>query len=191
MATSELDSTSTATAVRLLDVSQFQHTSSYCALFVPDFRVPLWHQKASHRADGVILWDYHVICIQSEDQVRPCHMAKNSNSNSNFGSLDNLVLFMFFWVVRAPIFLCSFASDRRHMKDSLGNWTAKPPAYGPIVAEAVQLKILAMFIARFDDSNPDLYFVERVSGGIEATRISSGLLLPDELRESDSHVNCV
>lgn len=27
-------------------------------------QVPLWHQKASHRADGVILWDYHVICIQ-------------------------------------------------------------------------------------------------------------------------------
>ncbi|KAL4585016.1 hypothetical protein LXL04_009629 [Taraxacum kok-saghyz] len=26
--------------------------------------VPLWHQKASHRADGIILWDYHVICIQ-------------------------------------------------------------------------------------------------------------------------------
>lgn len=37
--------------------------------------------------------------------------------------------------MHAPIFLRSFASDRRHMKDSLGNWTAKPPAYGPIVAE--------------------------------------------------------
>ncbi|RVX09576.1 Protein N-terminal glutamine amidohydrolase [Vitis vinifera] len=27
-------------------------------------QVPLWHQKASKRADGIILWDYHVICIQ-------------------------------------------------------------------------------------------------------------------------------
>ncbi|KAG5556454.1 hypothetical protein RHGRI_006902 [Rhododendron griersonianum] len=45
------------------------------------------------------------------------------------------VLLLFFRVVHAPIFLRSFASDRRHMKDSLGNWTAKPPAYGPIVAE--------------------------------------------------------
>ncbi|KAG5555706.1 hypothetical protein RHGRI_006374 [Rhododendron griersonianum] len=218
MATSELDSTSTATAVRLLDVSQFQHTSSYCALFVPDFRVPLWHQKASHRADGVILWDYHVICIQVRTKSHHFCVDKRPIPTYNLASLQlfadsslpcpsplasyvsetirpSFQLFAdfqrFFWVVRAPIFLCSFASDRRHMKDSLGNWTAKPPAYGPIVAEAVQLKILAMFIARFDDSNPDLYFVERVSGGIEATRISSGLLLPDELRESDSHVNCV
>ncbi|KAK1548800.1 hypothetical protein Q3G72_032513 [Acer saccharum] len=26
--------------------------------------IPLWHQKASKRADGVILWDYHAVCIQ-------------------------------------------------------------------------------------------------------------------------------
>lgn len=32
------------------------------------FQVPLWNQKASHRADGVVLWDYHVICVQ----VRTC-----------------------------------------------------------------------------------------------------------------------
>ena len=28
------------------------------------YQIPLWHQRASHRADGVILWDYHVICVQ-------------------------------------------------------------------------------------------------------------------------------
>ncbi|RRT60029.1 hypothetical protein B296_00029609 [Ensete ventricosum] len=27
-------------------------------------KVPLWHQKASIRNDGLVLWDYHVICIQ-------------------------------------------------------------------------------------------------------------------------------
>ncbi|QCD86596.1 Protein N-terminal glutamine amidohydrolase [Vigna unguiculata] len=27
-------------------------------------QIPLWNQKASKRADGMILWDYHVICIQ-------------------------------------------------------------------------------------------------------------------------------
>lgn len=41
----------------------------------------------------------------------------------------------YFRVVHAPIFLSSFASDRRHMKDSTGNWIAEPPAYDPIVAE--------------------------------------------------------
>ncbi|KAL7194372.1 hypothetical protein ACSBR1_034726 [Camellia fascicularis] len=43
--------------------------------------------------------------------------------------------FRFFRVVHAPIFLHSFASDRRHMKDSVGNWIAQPPAYEAIVAE--------------------------------------------------------
>lgn len=28
------------------------------------YQIPLWHQRASHRADGVILWDYHAICVQ-------------------------------------------------------------------------------------------------------------------------------
>ncbi|KAF5193188.1 N-terminal glutamine amidohydrolase, partial [Thalictrum thalictroides] len=38
-------------------------------------------------------------------------------------------------VVHAPTFLRKFASDRRHMKDSAGNWIAHPPAYEPIIAE--------------------------------------------------------
>ncbi|KAK1574813.1 hypothetical protein Q3G72_000156 [Acer saccharum] len=40
-----------------------------------------------------------------------------------------------FRIVHAPIFLRSFASDRRHMKDLAGNWIAEPPSYEPIVAE--------------------------------------------------------
>ncbi|TYJ18556.1 hypothetical protein E1A91_A09G131800v1 [Gossypium mustelinum] len=74
-----------------LDASLFNHTPFYCEenvyflckklcssqiadaqgsdLFVvfisnDNKQIPLWHQKASHRADGVILWDYHVICVQ-------------------------------------------------------------------------------------------------------------------------------
>lgn len=40
-----------------------------------------------------------------------------------------------FRIVHAPIFLRSFASDRRHMKDSEGNWTYEPPPHEPLVAE--------------------------------------------------------
>ena len=40
-----------------------------------------------------------------------------------------------FRVVHAPIFLRCFASDRRHMKDSDGNWMQEPPLHEPIVAE--------------------------------------------------------
>ncbi|KAG5555710.1 hypothetical protein RHGRI_006376 [Rhododendron griersonianum] len=112
-------------------------------------QVPLWHQKASHRADGVILWDYHVICIQRKkeshssplvwdlDSSLPCPSPLASYVSETIRPSFQLFADFqrFFRVVHARIFLCSFASDRRHMKDSLGNWTAKPPAYGPIVAE--------------------------------------------------------
>lgn len=37
--------------------------------------------------------------------------------------------------MHAPIFLRCFASDRRHMKDSHGNWIEDPPPHEPIVAE--------------------------------------------------------
>uniref|UniRef100_A0A7C9DGT6 Protein N-terminal glutamine amidohydrolase n=1 Tax=Opuntia streptacantha TaxID=393608 RepID=A0A7C9DGT6_OPUST len=45
----------------------------------------------------------------------------------------------FYRIVHAPIFLRRFASDRRHMKDSDGNWTAQPPSYDPIVAEGMKV----------------------------------------------------
>lgn len=43
--------------------------------------------------------------------------------------------FRVFRIVHAPIFLKSFASDRRHMKDPSGSWTATPPSYEVITAE--------------------------------------------------------
>ncbi|KAK8628702.1 hypothetical protein V6N13_009285 [Hibiscus sabdariffa] len=121
-----------------LEASDFDHTPSYCEENVyflckklsssgiadahgSDLFIPLWHQKASHRADGVILWDYHVICVQRK---------KDGGTHLLFSEFQR-----FFRVVHAPLFLRYFASDRRHMKDSEGNWTAHPPPYEPIVAE--------------------------------------------------------
>ncbi|KAJ6741811.1 hypothetical protein OIU85_015945 [Salix viminalis] len=135
-----------------LEVSQFTHTPLYCEenvyfllkklckdgvadadgsdLFVVFIsndmkQIPLWHQKASTRADGIILWDYHAICIQLHMSLKPSghHFQLFSEYRRSFR------------IVHAPIFLRFFASDRRHMKDPDGNWTAQPPAYEPIVAE--------------------------------------------------------
>ncbi|KAL5546304.1 hypothetical protein UlMin_005991 [Ulmus minor] len=77
--------------------------------------IPLWHQKASHRADGAILWDYHVICIQVGSK--------------------------FFHIVHAPIYLWNFASDRRHMKDLDGNCNANPPTYDRITTKVFTEKL--------------------------------------------------
>ncbi|XP_021282628.1 protein N-terminal glutamine amidohydrolase isoform X1 [Herrania umbratica] len=158
-----------------MDASDFHHTPCYCEenvyflckklcsngiadaqgsdLFVvfisnDNKQIPLWHQKASHRADGVILWDYHVICIQRKRDGDthfvwdldsslpfPCPLATYMSETVR----PSFQLFSefqrFFRVVHAPIFLHHFASDRRHMKDSDGNWTAQPPTYETIVAE--------------------------------------------------------
>ncbi|KAI5682876.1 hypothetical protein M9H77_04104 [Catharanthus roseus] len=159
------------------EASHFQHTPNYCeenvyllckklcedslaadsdgsdlfVVFISNEKkqIPLWNQKASQRADGVILWDYHVICIQKR---------KDENSSSMVWDLDSSLQFpcplatyiaetirpsfklfsdfqRFFRIVHAPLFLQYFASDRRHMKDPAGNWVSEPPSYEAIVAK--------------------------------------------------------
>lgn len=180
VSTAPAPSPSTATGPSDIDISSFTHTRFYCEenvyllckklcaigvadptgldLFVVfisngEKKVPLWYQKASTRIDGLVLWDYHVICIQSMSQ-------RNGEGNAHplVWDLDSSLPFPFplnqyfaeairpllslnsrysrlFRVVHAPTFLRFFASDRRHMKDSQGNWISLPPKYGPIVAE--------------------------------------------------------
>lgn len=158
------------------DVSQFHHTPFYCeenvyllckslctngiadaegsdlfVVFISNEKkqIPLWHQKASHRADGIVLWDYHVICIQRRKEENSSDLVWDLDSSLPFPSplasyvsesiRPSFQLFSefqrFFRIVHAPIFLRSFASDRRHMKDSEGNWTYPPPSHEAIVAE--------------------------------------------------------
>ncbi|KAM3338455.1 hypothetical protein P3S68_030541 [Capsicum galapagoense] len=117
------------------------------------FRIPLWHQKASQRAEGVILWDYHVICVQKKRDEKSSSLVWDLDSSLPFPSplgtyvaesiRPSIQIFSefkrtkcsFIRVVHAPIFLRHFASDRRHMKDSAGNWIVEPPSHEAIVAE--------------------------------------------------------
>lgn len=114
-------------------------------------QVPLWCQKASKRMDGLVIWDYHVICIQTQrngetsthdlvwdlDSTLPFPSPLNRYCMEGFQQFSqlNLTFNRLFRVIHAPLFLCSFASDRSHMKDSHGNWYSLPPKYEPIVAE--------------------------------------------------------
>ncbi|KAK0596236.1 hypothetical protein LWI29_013961 [Acer saccharum] len=167
--------------------SQFDHTPFYCeenvyflckklcangvadadgsdlyVVFISNEKkqIPLWHQKASKRADGVILWDYHVVCIQRKRGGDSRCLVWDLDSSLPFPSplasyvsetiRPSFQLFSeyqrFFRIVHAPIFLCFFASDRRHMKDPTGNWIAEPPSYEPIVAEDKTVHNLNEFI---------------------------------------------
>ncbi|CAN1173000.1 Protein N-terminal glutamine amidohydrolase [Linum perenne] len=173
MATEDSEATSTSNGA----VSEFVHTPYYCEenvyllckklcengkanedgsdlfiVFISNEKkmVPLWNQKASTRADGVVLWDYHVICIQRKrddesssalvwdlDSSLPCpsplalYLSETMRPSFElFSEFQRL-----YRVVHAPTFLRRFASDRSHMRDSAGNWINPPPAYEPIVAQ--------------------------------------------------------
>ncbi|XP_071909256.1 protein N-terminal glutamine amidohydrolase-like [Coffea arabica] len=159
-----------------VEASQFLHTPKYCeeniyllckklcangladsdgsdlfVVFISNEKqqIPLWHQKASQRADGVVLWDYHVICVQKRKDASSSHKVWDLDSTLPFPSrLASYVAETFrpsfklfsefqrlFRIVHAPVLLKYFASDRRHMKDSAGNWISEPPPYQAIVAE--------------------------------------------------------
>ncbi|KAK6791213.1 hypothetical protein RDI58_010294 [Solanum bulbocastanum] len=171
----ELEVSSSLTAPSL-QVPTFHHTPYYCeeniyllckklcddgladpdgsdlfVIFISNEKkqIPLWHQKASQRAEGVILWDYHVICVQKKSNENSSSLVWDLDSSLPFPSplgtyvadsiRPSIQIFSefkrFFRAVHAPIFLQHFASDRRHMKDSAGNWIAEPPSHEAIVAE--------------------------------------------------------
>ncbi|EYU18735.1 hypothetical protein ABFS82_10G163900 [Erythranthe guttata] len=125
--------------------------SDLFAVFISNEKkqIPLWNQKASHRADGVVIWDYHVICVQKRKEKSLPHLVWDLDSTLPFPSplatyvaetiRPSFQLFSefnrVFRIVHAPIFQKYFASDRRHMKDSEGNWNSPPPSYEVIVAE--------------------------------------------------------
>ncbi|XP_024980722.1 protein N-terminal glutamine amidohydrolase isoform X2 [Cynara cardunculus var. scolymus] len=152
MMASNLDSASSNSS----DVSQFQHTPSYCEenvyllckklcadgvadvsdLFVvfisnENKHIPLWHQKASHRADGIIIWDYHVICIQRRKEGKAVDLVWDLDSSLPFPS----TLPSYVSESIRPSFELFSEFQRRHMKDSEGNWTSPPPEYQVLVAE--------------------------------------------------------
>lgn len=177
MVTLNLESSSSASsAVASVGIASFQHTPYYCeenvyllckklcedemakpdasdlfVVFISNEKnqIPLWHQRASNRADGVILWDYHVICVQQRKENSLPDLVWDLDSSLPFPSplptyvaetvRPSFQLFSefqrVFRIVHAPLFLKSFASDRRHMKDSSGNWVATPPSYEVIIAE--------------------------------------------------------
>ncbi|KAK3135629.1 hypothetical protein QOZ80_5BG0421450 [Eleusine coracana subsp. coracana] len=134
-------------------------------------QVPLWHQKASNSDDGFICWDYHVICIQSRrskgevsdlvwdldsDLPFPSPFVQYVSNAIRPLSFGDSVYRRLFRVIHAPLFLRSFASDRSHMKDAMGNWIQLPPKYEPIVAEDGTTNNLNEYIAMSTDDLLDL-----------------------------------
>ncbi|KAF4356749.1 hypothetical protein F8388_010971 [Cannabis sativa] len=93
----------------------------------------------------------------------------------------------FFRIVHAPIFLGDFASDRRHMKDSAGNWSADPPTYDPIVAQDGTVNNLNEYMEiRLSDA---LKTVEADSVGAVFTEKLGVVIGENQLEEFFSHIS--
>ncbi|KAG0554828.1 hypothetical protein M758_12G125200 [Ceratodon purpureus] len=131
----------------------------------PKRQIPIWRQKSSKDVGGLCIWDYHVICIQRDlrrekavtvwdlDTTLPCPTTFKDYWNGAFQPWVSLKpeFSRLYRVIAAPVFLRTFASDRRHMKNKDGSWMARPPPYDCLVAEDGAVHNLEEFITMSDE----------------------------------------
>ncbi|XP_039911147.1 protein N-terminal glutamine amidohydrolase isoform X3 [Hirundo rustica] len=108
--------------------------------FICNFQIPLWKQKSGH-GDEPVVWDYHVILLHVSggeqnfiydlDTVLPFPCPFDVYSVEAFRLDDSLrpEFHRKIRMIRADLYLKTFASDRSHMKDADGKWQKPPPPY--------------------------------------------------------------
>ncbi|KAM4907575.1 protein N-terminal glutamine amidohydrolase isoform 4-T4 [Sylvia borin] len=123
----------------------------FYAVFISNDRrmIPLWKQKSGH-GDEPVVWDYHVILLHVSsgeqnfiydlDTVLPFPCPFDVYSVEAFRSDDSLrpEFHRKIRMVRADLYLKTFASDRSHMKDADGKWQKPPPPYPCIETAATK-----------------------------------------------------
>ncbi|CAI5779038.1 protein N-terminal glutamine amidohydrolase [Podarcis lilfordi] len=136
----------------------------FYAVFISNDRrmVPLWEQQAGMVGQPVI-WDYHVVLLHvaSGDQnfiydldtllPFPCPIDTYIEKAFKSDSVIHPEFQRKVRLVRADVYLKTFASDRSHMKDASGNWQKPPPLYPCI--ETADFK---MNLDDFISMNPDV-----------------------------------
>ncbi|XP_068521527.1 protein N-terminal glutamine amidohydrolase-like isoform X5 [Anas acuta] len=112
-------------------------------------KVPLWKQKSGH-GDEPVVWDYHVILLHVSggeqnfiydlDTVLPFPCPFDVYSTEAFRLDDSLhpEFHRKIRMIRADLYLETFASDRSHMKDAGGKWQKPPPSYPCIETAEVE-----------------------------------------------------
>eukprot|EP00126_Sphaerothecum_destruens_P013215 Sdes_comp22614_c0_seq1m21041 len=111
--------------------------------------IPILHQKSgSNRADGLVIWDYHCVCLGRNVQKNPSEFyIFDFDSNLSFPIQLQVYLAQSFspdWkpeyqplfrVISSQHFLDNFSSDRCHMLDQFGAYLHPPPSLPPIQSE--------------------------------------------------------
>jgi hypothetical protein len=111
-----------------------------------DRKVALFHQRASPRSDGLVVWDYHVLLFAQDQSQDRFWRAWDLDSTLGWPvrALDYLertfppsldpTLAPRFRVLAAADYRLRFGSDRRHMRSPGGGWLESPPPWPAIGA---------------------------------------------------------
>ena len=119
--------------------------------------VPVFHQRASTRRDGLVVWDYHVLCVASGPSLAlvydldttlgfPCGLAGYCDAALGMGKpgvpgLDRPMV----RVIPAAEYVATLSSDRSHMRGADGSWLQPPPP-GPALFDSARGNNLGAFI---------------------------------------------
>ncbi|KAL6784066.1 hypothetical protein ACKKBG_A04665 [Auxenochlorella protothecoides x Auxenochlorella symbiontica] len=114
------------------------------ALFITSHTrlTPVWRQAASQHANGLVLWDYHVVALHRQREgdclvwdmdstlLLPCSWHAY-RSAALFPSEAEVARFAprVFRMVSGRALTSRFESDRSHMRSESGGWSAPPPPW--------------------------------------------------------------
>ena len=102
--------------------------------------VALFHQRASPRADGLVVWDYHVLLFACTngwqawdlDTTLGWPVSAIEYIERTFPPSLDPTLAPRFRVLGAADYRVRFGSDRRHMRAHDGTWLQPPPPWPAI-----------------------------------------------------------
>ncbi|XP_032874972.1 protein N-terminal glutamine amidohydrolase [Amblyraja radiata] len=114
--------------------------------------VPIWRQRSCHE-DQPVIWDYHVLLfhdcggqhceVYDLDSTLPFPCPIDIYMKEAFRSEDHMrpIFRRKMRVLRADLYLKTFASDRSHMKNAHGMWRMAPPPYPCIQTAEAQMNL--------------------------------------------------
>lgn len=147
---------------QLCQRDEFRHEDVYAVFISNAARTcALWSQRASGSSTTPVVWDYHVILLDTSTQPAqiwdldtrlgaPLRAERWWQVTFPLGAAVPDALTPRFRLVPAPVYAERFSSNRAHMRDTAGNYQAPPPPWPPIFDPATGTN-LHRFIDMTDD----------------------------------------
>ena len=106
----------------------------------------MFFQRAATVEGAPVVWDYHVFVIAREgrgwsvwdpDTTLECPVLLVHYLASTFPEMRRVALRPVFRVMNAQTYISNFSSDRRHMRNPAGEYSAPPPPWPAIVRDGI------------------------------------------------------